>query len=1710
MKKIFLYKLLLIIFTVSTFASVQYTRDKNCDNSPGDQPGCKGKGKSCGKPRPPVDPPDDPDDSPDDNPDDGPGDGPGGGPGDGPRPGDGPGDSPDKRGDYNPDKTRGNDNNSNERKKRLKRKRNSSRSHGPSRRGLEFKSHDTPADNSGDNGTCTDRKNITQLYPSNLSDYAYSKLFKQTGSPVFLAKGSFFQSQTDLEIYPAKMSLKVFREYSHKEEGYGPFGNSWTFNHHIYLFEAKTSKSLDMVYIFLGNRKISFVFKNGKYINISGGGEALSKVNNMIWTLTTTTKKVYAFQRIKTQKNYSFLTTVTGLKNRLIYHYDDFNRLEQIEDEASTKTLNISYNDKSLISEIIDSYGRKVSYFYNEFNNLSQVIDPLGYAQIYQYEDLINPLLLTSYYNKNGLKQIGAKYSEEGELISFEEYGEEVLVNFGDNQITETFPNGQIATTSIGPDDMITSQVKNGLVFQNNIYDHNRKLVYESDGLLSHKAYRYNSHGKVIETKKLFGRVKAIVPTDEDYFNNTESIVKIESVTETISLTFFNDQTQSVEAYYATTETTKEVEFEQYIIRSSDPDTKKCEAKGALEYLDKKTIEGLIYSRGLIKKLIPKPYYIDTTDEDGCIYLNPVDLPGDSWKNIYTVSYKTIRTGGWKSCDYSEFFGQFCTTYPSYTINIPISRQMGRIEYPDGSIKSYVYHPDGRVKTITSPTGVVTRFSYNNRGQLTHKYDKFNNLLVYYEYDPITFNKIAKTNPLGNRKTWLYDENDNVIEKSDYKGNITKYTYDIYNRVLSITSPPNENGNMSTESFTYDGEGNVKTYTDSLGNVTTFNYDASNRKIKVIYADGLTSHVIYNGKNLVKILDRVGSKVDIKYNFLDNVTEIKNNIGNKYTFESDRYGNVLKSISPVGDITTFTYNNNYQVSKVSGPNNTFTNIDHDFNNNVVKVSSSNGLTVTNAYLASRLLLKSVVSGNSQSRITSYQYNDLGRLFKVIDPSGNSAEITYDVGGRVVEVKDAANNIVKTVYDENNVPIEFKNEKGHSWSNTLNNLSQQISGTTPLANQSQYEYNLNGLLTKSVSPEGNYKVFEYNVLNQVKKVNYFNVDSILQESIDLLYDLNSNLIEISSTNQSVILSYDTLNQLISKKVPVLNRELIYEYNELGLRSSMMILNTLSNEFELTQYEYNVHRQLTWLNQNGNVTNFYYNNKQLIDHIVYPDGTIKEYTYDDLNQLTELKFTYDTSVLNYFAYTYDLNGNKLTETTPNGLTLYEYNNLNKLITVTYPDGVQESFEYDIAGNRTKWSRDGIITDYTYNEENQLITSDEWSLNYDKNGSLISKTNLATSTSTTYNYNYNNKLSSVGFSDNTSTSYNYLPASDLRLSSTDKSGLVSFVLYDQANELEIFSEDKESILTLTNVPGLYDARLYSKNSDANGLNIFLSDSLSSIRGYKVSSSTHLDEISYYAYGAIKSGTADSISNFSYTGRISDKDTGLHYYRGRYYDSDLGVFTQVDPLRDGTNWYAYTNGNPINYNDPTGHSALLGLAGAGALVGIINEYFNGNGDYVSGAVIGAGAGLAGGAVAAGVAGGLALFVTAKTGALAATAISAASGAVGGITQGVLFRGANNARNDKSVFDQSIYSVAIDGALGGLVWGTHAYGALKRTKVFDNEAASQAIYNATGEFLGAKSATEYILENMVSQTWNAFRNTLISDGLDPVRELITNTLCGN
>lgn len=91
---------------------------------------------------------------------------------------------------------------------------------------------------------------------------------------------------------------------------------------------------------------------------------------------------------------------------------------------------------------------------------------------------------------------------------------------------------------------------------------------------------------------------------------------------------------------------------------------------------------------------------------------------------------------------------------------------------------------------------------------------------------------------------------------------------------------------------------------------------------------------------------------------------------------------------------------------------------------------------------------------------------------------------------------------------------------------------------------------------------------------------------------------------------------------------------------------------------------------------------------------------------------------------WAFTYDANGNKKTQTDAKGQEIkYTYDKLNRLITITYPDNKKTEFYYDGDDNRDgRIERTGMIgmaTKVEYDPNNYIVNA------YDKRGRLIIKT-------------------------------------------------------------------------------------------------------------------------------------------------------------------------------------------------------------------------------------------------------------------------------------------------------------------------------------------------------------------------------------------------
>lgn len=287
------------------------------------------------------------------------------------------------------------------------------------------------------------------------------------------------------------------------------------------------------------------------------------------------------------------------------------------------------------------------------------------------------------------------------------------------------------------------------------------------------------------------------------------------------------------------------------------------------------------------------------------------------------------------------------------------------------------------------------------------------------------------------------------------------------------------------------------------------------------------------------------------------------------------------------------------------------------------------------------------------------------------------------------------------------------------------------------------------------------------------------------------------------------------------------------------------------------------------------------------LVTPLTAYVTYTYDALARLQEARYNPasnlnapDADLLHRYQYTYDLAGNRRTETV-DGLPRYlGYNEANQLTV--------EGTQLDGSGQ--------IISDYTYE--------------YDGNGNLRYKKLPNTTVVDEYTWDRANRLTSMG-----GLSYAYDGLGN-RLSQTANSIITRYLLDLQPGLVNVLAATTPSGTTRF-VHGPRSILAHEDNAGA--WSWMVQDGLGSVRG-EVSDSVEVEGARSFApYGTAFDPQGAFETPYAFTGEPLD-DNGLVYLRARYYDPALGVFPSLDPV-ENRNRYQYVNGNPIRYTDPSGY---------------------------------------------------------------------------------------------------------------------------------------------------------------------------------------------
>jgi len=363
--------------------------------------------------------------------------------------------------------------------------------------------------------------------------------------------------------------------------------------------------------------------------------------------------------------------------------------------------------------------------------------------------------------------------------------------------------------------------------------------------------------------------------------------------------------------------------------------------------------------------------------------------------------------------------------------------------------------------------------------------------------------------------------------------------------------------------------------------------------------------------------------------------------------------------------------------------------------------------------------------------------------------------------------------------------------------------------------------------------------------------------------------------------------------------------------------------------VTNYEYDsLNRLIRITDPSLRVIDFTYDNIGRRSRIDYPNGAYNTYTYDNANRLKNLSIWNITdTLLSFYNYSYDKIGNKNRIYSTDGDFVYKYDDIYRLIGInkTYTDlsYKQINFTYDPAGNRLTKNVNGEITSYIYDNNRLISEISDRTINYsyDLNGNLIHKQDPLFGNAS-YLYDYENMLTSVILPDSATINYNYSSTgSRLRRSNTTHSSYYFYAFEDILMKFDAIGD----VLERNTHSNIIDEPLTTEIGG--NLYCYHSDKSLSIRLVTDSSSEISASYRYTAFGEIENQTGNFDSDYSYTGREKDNETGLYFYRTRYYNPSIGRFISEDAVGaiSDINLYKYVGNNPINFIDPFGRGTIL-----------------------------------------------------------------------------------------------------------------------------------------------------------------------------------------
>jgi len=750
-----------------------------------------------------------------------------------------------------------------------------------------------------------------------------------------------------------------------------------------------------------------------------------------------------------------------------------------------------------------------------------------------------------------------------------------------------------------------------------------------------------------------------------------------------------------------------------------------------------------------------------------------------------------------------------------------------------------------------------TSRSYDARGQFP---TSTKNALLQEStatYDPRWGTVLSQTDPNQVAVSWGYDGFGRKISETRPDGTTTSITYAACGG--SNPCPSFDNGAVASYTVTTQSSGAAPatTYFDLLGRAL---------RVQAVGLSGATilSDTQYDNQGRV-------ARSSLPYFAADTVR------WNTLTY--DALGRVAILTEADGGVTTTTYQGPTTTVEQSGPD----------------IATRSRTSVKNA--AGQLV--SLTDSLYPSQPTTYQYDALGNLAKVIDALGNQTTIDNDLHGRKKSIDDPDMGVWTYRYDS----------LGELMSQTDNNNQTKAATYDPL-----------GRLKTRTTLEGT-STWTYdtatNGIGKIASVTGPNGPNSYQESFT--YDSkgrpDTHTVTIDATNYTTTTTYNSLGLVDTTTYPSTSFAVKRIYNPNGYLTEM-------------------------LNAQTNLRYWLANDNDALGHIVSEtlgNNLTTISTYDPASgALKSLLTSGAPGIAQNEGFTFDVLGNlrSRTDYIQNATETYGYDALNRLKTVTGPS--PKTFEYDVIGNIGYKSDVGT---YAYNNT------------YIVNGSSRVRPHAVSGTpNASYSYDNNGNLLSGAGRTVTWTSFNK-PAQIIQ-----SAGTATLTYGASFNRVKKVTPTSTTIY----VGGFYErvttgslvehkhyvgagrtlVAYTQRSTGVNDTRYLHTDHLGSVVSITDENGNVVQRLAYDAWGKRRkvdwtdpTTPITAQMTFGFTGHEMDDEVGLINMRAREYDPSLGRFMSADTTIDGIsgqglNRYSYVANNPLSYTDPTGHSWKKKLA--------------------------------------------------------------------------------------------------------------------------------------------------------------------------------------